>query len=122
MYLIAGFNHSTLGFWHSVQLVAALKKWNSTSLRLICQCEMEELMSFVILEVMHEVSKLFLNRGTSEVSGKRMRMSLKCFHIQIILIELAKLQKHPQALEQRDLVEGHWKRGRRAGFPPSFYH
>lgn len=56
-------------------------------------------MSFVSLKGMPEVSNLFLNEGTSEESGDRTGMSLKCFYIQILLIELAELHKHPQGLK-----------------------
>lgn len=66
-----------------------------------CQAhEMEAVMSFVIWEVTPEASKLFLNRETVRKGGYGMRMSLKCFYIQIILIRLSKMQKHPQGLEQ----------------------
>lgn len=93
-------------------------KWNSTSFRWICQaCEIEAVMSFVIWEVIPEASKLFLNRGTSEESVDGMRMSLKCFYIQIILIRLAKLQKHLQGLEQWDLVARTWKEKEKGWVP-----
>lgn len=71
--------------------------------------EMEELMSLVIWGVILEASSLFLNRGTSEESGNRMKMSLKCFNIQIIFIELAKLQKDRQGMVQWNLVARTWK-------------
>lgn len=62
------------------KLVAALKKWNSTTLTLICQAfEIETLMSFVIFEVMLEASELFLNRRISLESGDRVKFSLKDF-------------------------------------------
>lgn len=66
-----------------------------------CQAhKTEAVMSFVIWEVTPEALKLFLNRGTVRKRGYEMRMSLKCFYIQILLIRLSKMQKHPQGLEQ----------------------